>query len=61
MNDELEEIKERLMTERRMIFEENEQSNFNQGDLNLKIHELKTREEVLNQEARNLEQKSKSK
>ena len=55
MNDELEEIKERLMTERRMIFEENEQSNFNQGDLNLKIHELKTREEVLNQEARNLE------
>lgn len=29
MNDELEEIKERLMTERRMIFEENEKSNFN--------------------------------
>lgn len=61
MNDELEEIKERLMIERRMIFEENEKSNFSQGDLNLKLHELRTREEVLNQEARNLQQLSQSK
>jgi DNA gyrase/topoisomerase IV subunit A len=48
MNEELEEIKERLMAERRRIFEESEKSNFDQGDLSLKIHELKTREEVLN-------------
>lgn len=61
MNDEIDEIKERLMTERRLIFEETEKSNFNQGDLALKIHELKTREEVLNQEAQNLDNKSKSK
>lgn len=55
MNEELEEIKERLMAERRRIFEESEKSNFDQGDLSLKIHELKTREEVLNQEVKKLE------
>lgn len=48
MNEELEDVKERLMIERRMVFEESEKSNFNQGDLNLRIHELKTREELLN-------------
>lgn len=29
MNEELEDVKERLMIERRMVFEESEKSNFN--------------------------------
>lgn len=57
MNEELEEVKERLMAERRIVFEEKEKSNFSQGDISLKIHELRTREEVLNQEARNQQRK----
>lgn len=42
MNEEIEEIKERLIVERRKIFEEGEKFNFNQGDFDIKMHELKT-------------------
>ena len=35
-NDEIDEIKERLMMERRLIFEEGEKFNFEKGDLSLK-------------------------
>ena len=58
-NDEIDEIKERLMMERRLIFEEGEKFNFEKGDLSLKQHEIKTQQEFLIKAKSKLKQEEK--
>ena len=54
--EEMEEIKERMMVERRRIYEDGEKSTFDKGDLSLRKNQLKTEQEFLSNERERMNQ-----